>query len=646
MSKKHFIVGIGGHTDHGKTSLVESLTSRNFTFKREDYVRGITVDIGVAHLKCKHDSDDFVFHFIDVPGHEAYLKNMITGTTGIDIFVLVIDAGEGVKAQTIEHLEVAKALGVKRGFTVLTKIDRVDDECLFIAEEEAREFIAESFLKDYPILKFSKFFPETKNEIISFLVKVANEIERKTDERIFRLNVDSSFYIKGIGLVAAGCVVAGRIGLGEQVAVYPSGVKAVIKGMQCNREDLEVAEEGMRVAINLRGLTLEQCDRGSVITLPGYMIPSRIINVNVECSRNAFRPIKNSEMVRLHVGTDSTTGRIFFLDKNELNCGEGSFAQLRLEKPIFAFAGDKFLITFLENGRIAGGGTILHLNPPKLRKKFLDLARKAYSKAFFSETDIVRNVFQFSQNKPHDLSDLARLTSLRLPGLKKIVEDLKKKGALIESNGVFVYSSVVKSLATRIKEVLKEKNRASLRTSELRSFLPFEMSEDLLFEVVNRIVEVYKVFEFRNGEIVYKNASIELTKEQKRIADTIKSMIEVTKVPISLKYIAEFLKRNGLKEKDLQSVINFLRLSGDIEVLKGGFIIEREAFVSYREEILRFIKSQRITTLPELRDHLKIGRKHVQILLEHLEVSGLLKMLPDKRWVLNKKVFAGGGTGI
>src|SRR6185503_1463795 len=345
---KHIIVGTAGHIDHGKTALVKALTGIDADRLKEEQERGITIDIGFADLAI----GDIRFGFIDVPGHERFVKNMLAGAHGIDLVMLVVAADESIMPQTREHFDICRLLHVKSGLVALTKSDLVDDDLRELAQAEVADFVRGSFLDEAPIIAVSSRTGEGIEELKASLVKLAATVESKVTSAVPRLPVDRAFSIRGFGTVVTGTLIAGELKVGDEIEVLPGGVRSRIRNLQVHGRDTESALAGQRTAVNLQGLNVEQVPRGSMLAPAGRFHATSMIDVQLDLLESAPRPLAQRARVRLHHGTAEVMARVVILrvvvsaagedteNLRYINPGESRLVQLRLEEPIATLPGD------------------------------------------------------------------------------------------------------------------------------------------------------------------------------------------------------------------------------------------------------------------------------------------------------------------
>lgn len=361
---KRVIIGTAGHIDHGKTTLVKVLTGIDTDRLKEEKERGITIDIGFAHLVLPSGT---LAGIVDVPGHERFIRNMVAGASGIDLVILVVAADEGVMPQTREHIEICELLGIKDGIVVLTKVDLVEKDWLDLIKEDLKEFLKNTFLKEAPILEFSAVTGQGKEAIIKALDEKALKVSAKVEDQPFRLPVDGVFTVKGFGTVARGTAISGKVYLNQTLVVYPKDLVTKVRNIQVHGKNVEVAYAGMRTALNLQGIEKEDIERGDVVAEPEVLKPSQWIDVKLVSLKSIKPPIKNFENLLFYIGTKETVAKVFLLGKNQLNPGEEDVAQLFVQVPIVAWRGDRFILRRASTNQTVGGGEVL--NPVAYRRK-------------------------------------------------------------------------------------------------------------------------------------------------------------------------------------------------------------------------------------------------------------------------------------
>ncbi|HOA65326.1 MAG TPA: selenocysteine-specific translation elongation factor, partial [Coprothermobacter proteolyticus] len=323
---KNVIIGTAGHIDHGKTTLIKALTGKDTDRLKEEKLRGMTTDLGFAYLDLPSGIRAGI---IDVPGHEKFIKNMLAGAHGIDIVMMVIAADEGIMPQTVEHLQIISLLDVKKGIVVLTKCDLVDDEWLTLVEEEVREALKGTVLENAPFVPVSSTTGKGLDKLIAELDNLAQSIEERSHDGIFRMPIDRVFTVQGHGTVVTGTMISGTLKVGDEVVVYPKMLSSRVRSIQVYGEPVEAAYAGQRTAVNLSNVKVEELERGDVIAPKGALVPSRVLDVKLTLLNNV-KPLKNRSRIRFYVGASEVMGRVVLLDRDELSAGESCYAQMQL----------------------------------------------------------------------------------------------------------------------------------------------------------------------------------------------------------------------------------------------------------------------------------------------------------------------------
>jgi selenocysteine-specific elongation factor len=371
---RSLIVGTAGHIDHGKSALVRALTGTDPDRLKEEKERGITIDLGFAHM----DLDGGVVSFIDVPGHERFVRNMLAGAHGIDAVMLVIAADESVMPQTREHFHICRLLAIPRGVVVLTKCDLADEEMQGLAEVEARELVAGSFLDGAPIVRVSAPTGEGLDALRSALGSLAGALPPRPADGLLRLPLDRAFTLRGFGTVVTGTLVSGSLALGEEVEVLPSGRRARARGLHVHGAAVASVEAGNRAAVNLAGLEVEDLARGDVLARPGTLRPTSIVDAELTLLPGE-RPLKDQARVRVHVASGEYLARVRLLDRPSLSPGATAAVQLRLERPAVAGRGDRLIVRSYSPAVTIGGALVV--DPLALKQRRRDAAARGSRQA-------------------------------------------------------------------------------------------------------------------------------------------------------------------------------------------------------------------------------------------------------------------------
>jgi selenocysteine-specific elongation factor len=473
---RNVVVGTAGHIDHGKSSLVLALTGTDPDRLKEEKARGITVDLGFAHL----EHGGVHYGFVDVPGHERFVRNMLAGASGFDVVLLVVAADESVMPQTREHIEICRLLGVRTAVVALSRVDLVEDpEFIEIAALEVRELLAGSAMADAPVLPVSSKTGAGLDDLRGALAAAAGAATARDASGPLRLPVDRAFTMRGFGAVVTGTLVSGTVTVGSDVQVLPGDERARVRGLQVHGTAVDSADAGQRVALNLAGAGRLRVERGSVIGATGELEATRMLDARLEVLRWASAPVMDEDRVHLHVGTATSLARVRLLGGSaELPPGASGLVQLRLETPLTAVRGDRFIIRRYSPVITIGGGTILDVRPPKrsprdpeerARVAALDGAADGRAATAFVEEAGVRGI---------DEAALRRRLGLRAEDAARLLAELVERGeveAVGESGAgrVLLSPDSVRSVTDRIRSLLaswekEHRLRAGMPVEQLR----------------------------------------------------------------------------------------------------------------------------------------------------------------------------------
>lgn len=456
---KFLTVGIAGHVDHGKTSLVRCLTGIDTDRLREEKQRGLSIESGIAPLELSSGTE---IALVDVPGHTDFLKNTIRGLSSVDMAILVVAADDGVMPQTLEHVQILDFFGTKGGFIVLSKADLVDDETLELAELEIRELVRDTILEGKPVIPFSAIDRRGLEDIRLSIEREAEKISGKDIHSSFRLWIDQARSFAGFGTVVSGTVHSGRIRKDDPLLLLPSGIKTRARSLETHHKNVSRAYAGQRVGINLHKISLRDVRRGMLLAEPGTVNASYLLNVDLEILESAKKPIKNRQRVKLYLGTSVTNTLIVLMGKDQLEPGEGGLAQFRLMKPVAALPGDLFVVCPLNIQSIIGGGKVLEVARRKYRQaRALTLLPYLEALRDGNLAMAVRHFFERDNNRAIMVDDLARDTGFSAPELEAEIKPMVESGELLyfEGHGIFKkshYQTLKRKLPGVVEKILTQ----------------------------------------------------------------------------------------------------------------------------------------------------------------------------------------------
>jgi len=352
---RYFLLGTAGHIDHGKSSLVRALTGTDPDRLPEEKRRGMTIELGFAELTVGNAR----FGIVDVPGHERFVRTMVAGATGIDIAMLVVAADDSVMPQTVEHVDILRLLGVRHGLVALTKIDVVDPDMVELVGDEIRQLLASTALANAPICPVSSVTGRGLDELKTAILTVSRSVAAPPAEGPFRMAVDRVFTVAGRGTVVTGSALRGSVSVGDTLEVWPAGETGRVRDLQTHGLHSDRLQRGQRCAMNLIGVERERLERGAELATPGFLQPSRLIDVRLECLPSYAKPLKSTSVVRLEIGTADLPIRVVLWNGGTLAPGQSAYAQLRSGAAITSVHGQRFIVRDENAVRTIGGGIVL-----------------------------------------------------------------------------------------------------------------------------------------------------------------------------------------------------------------------------------------------------------------------------------------------
>jgi selenocysteine-specific elongation factor len=630
---KHVIVGTAGHIDHGKTALVKALTGVDCDRWEEEKRRGITIDIGFAGLDLDADTH---LAFIDVPGHERFVKNMLAGAHGIDLLMLVVAADESIMPQTREHFEITKLLGIKAGLTVVTKSDLVDADMRQVVVEELRTFLKKSFLADQPILCVSAKTGDGLDELKKELKRLSAEIPQKSSKEYFRLPIDRAFSIKGFGTVVTGTLISGQVSKEDEVDLLPQRKRVRVRGVQVHNQSVNMAFAGQRTAINLQGVEVVELARGMVLARCKTFQPTSRLDVELALIESAPAPLKNRDRVHFHYETSEMVCTVHLLDRAALKPGERGFAQLSLTTPTIAQPQDRFVIRRLSPMVTIGGGIILDPLPRKhdrldpLAENFLKAARHG------DWPGILQYIISESESKGITIEDLVARTGLR----QEVLQDRLK--SLVDQHKIQFLSTRI--LSTEQLEKLSDQMAALVKEHHTRSPLAIGISKQELKERLGIKVSV-EVFEFLLADMVQKKIlgiskdlvhaagrSVALSSEE----DTGKKIIleAFRSAGLAVPSVDEVLARLKIDRARAKQIVQLLVREGALVRVTTDLMFHADSIRELRDRLRAWkAKSPRIS-VGEFKEMTGISRKYAIPLLEFLDRERVTRRDGDARVIL------------
>jgi len=637
---KSIIIGTAGHIDHGKTTLVKALTGIDTDRLEEEKRRGITIDLGFAHLELAAPSGEKLrLGFVDVPGHERFVRNMLAGVGGIDLVLLVVAADESIKPQTREHFEICRLLSIPRGITVITKADMVDADTLNVVKLEVEEFVRDSFLDTSrsPVVTVSARTGSGLAELKKEIARLAVEIPSRDTETLFRLPIDRVFVMKGFGTVVTGTLIAGRVRKEEEVVVFPTRQRVRVRGVQVHGSATDQAIAGQRTALNLAGVQVEDLARGMTLAPPDLLETTQRIDVQLSLLKDA-RAMKSRSRVHLHVFTVETIAGVSFhegafSEANELKPGTTAFARLRTTDPILVLPGDHLILRQFSPVVTIGGAVVLDAFPLRRQKREATLKfLQTLASGSLAEKLLARVHRRTSEGLT--LADAVRETGLRQTALKPVIATLVQQKQFIQAGDYLITSEAFITARNRASAALDAFHKANplvagMSKEELREKLSLQPA----------------VLEAMLGEMV-RERKVEITGEQVKLAgrgvalkdDEAKAKQEIEKAfssaGLKVPALKEVLASLSVDKNRAQKLVTLLLRDRVLVKLTDDLVFHQTALQSLRQILAEYkTKSQKID-VAKFKDLTGISRKYAIPLLEYLDRERVTRRVGDERVIL------------
>ncbi len=635
------VVGTAGHIDHGKSSLVRTLTGIDPDRLPEEQERGMTIDLGFARMAT---SDGRTVGIIDVPGHERFVKNMVAGATSLDIVMLVVAADDGVMPQTREHLEILGLLGVQSGFVVLTKIDLVDAEMRELAVEDVRALVTGTFLEGQPVVPVSNVTGEG-------IAALKGEIERRiaaarprSTEGLFRLPIQRVFSAKGHGTVVTGVPLSGAVEIGTELEILPPGLRGRVRGIHAYGVARERATAGHSCALNLSDVDYREIRRGMVVGEPGSFHAATLFEARMHHLRGRERPLEHRTPVRLHVGTSEILGRVSIVDKPALAPGEEGLVQIELDEPVVACAGDRFLARQVSPMVTLGGGLLFgaaRTHRRRLKAHHIE-ALEQREQALHDPLEAVKFAAEQRRFEPFAAKELASDVALPLADAQGLVAELVSRGDLIDGGRGQLLS---KSFAEQAKESMKRALKELHKSHPLKKLVEIRDLRARVGELPESVLQLARELLVKQGVVVEEGApgNLRLASHRPAVsADDERLLVELRAL-----YAAAGLQPPATEEaaaklaalpKKIAGLLELLADEGEV-VRVGPLRFARAAMERARAELVRVAKAHGgEVVIPELRDALETSRKFMIPLLEHFDGIGLTARSGDKRFLRESRL--------
>ena len=627
------VVGTAGHIDHGKSSLVEQLTGTHPSRLKEEQERGMTIDIGYAEYPV---SERLTAGIIDVPGHEKFIRNMVAGSSGVDLVMLVVAADDGVMPQTREHLQIMRLLGIRRGFTVITKIDMVDEDMLELVMDDVSEYLGDTFLADSPMIPVSNATGQGIDDVKATLARELETVKPQAAGGVFRMPVQRSFAVEGFGTVVTGVPVTGEVRVGDELEILPGKRKVRVRGLQVHHEKADVAHAGHRAALNITDVGYREVDRGDVVAVRDFYSAASLLEARLECLEHLDFPIRNDIPIRFHLGTSDIGGRVTLLDKKIILPGESGLIQLKLEEPVVVTAGDRYILRLASPMITIGGGVIVaetkwnlkrfrswltdnieqkekHLEDPR---GYVDYLVRSQGTRLISEAEIAILAKRSVDDLRGDLDGLRNDRRLVWSGKERGWIHAEMLERAVEEAGEAL-------LSLHERDGLQAGFHAATIGKEAR--LPAAVVE----MVVDRQVERNKFDRLMGHLVRHRKFKGGLSNEDAKLVQKIEAMHKER--PFSAPIYSEIGEEIGKPKKKVKELMNYLGQMGLVVTITSDLALHITAVADAEKKLVHRILADGPMPSNEFKTIIESTRKYVIPLLEHFDKKGVTKRDGNER---------------
>ncbi len=631
------IMGTAGHIDHGKTTLVKALTGIDCDRLVEEKKRGITIELGFAFLDLPGNRRVSI---VDVPGHERFVKTMVSGATGIDFVMLVIAADEGIMPQTREHLDICALLGIDTGLVALTKTDMVEPEWLAMVTEDVKAYLAPTFLGQAPVLPVSAHTGAGLEALRLELAALVDRFQPKRRSDLFRLPIDRIFTMKGHGTVVTGTLVSGSLKVGEDITVFPKGLTSKVRGLQSHGQTVEEAPAGRRTAVNLPGLEVEDLERGWVLGRPGTLFPALVWEVEVACLASSPLPLKHRKEIHFHHGSREVLAVLHLLDREKIMPGETCVCQLRFKEPMVGVYGDRVVLRSFSPLRTVAGGRLLGPLGLKLKRFSPQIEHLALLRDGAPE-DLILTQLLMAGAPGLSFAQLLIMTNQESKALDKALADLAVKQKVVlydKETRRYAHGGLFADLADSLVSFLKDFHvREPLKQGVSR----VEIISSLAGKAPAKLFHLAVEKGLKKGQVVadqdllrLPDHTVSLGRDQASLKDAVLAAYEAGgATPPNLK---DVLEAQGVTAKEAGPMLKVLLEQGALVRVKDDMYYSVKAFEALKDQVVAYLEAHADMGPNELREVTGLTRKYAIPVLEFLDKEKVTVRVGDRR-VLRKR---------
>lgn len=616
-----YTIGTAGHVDHGKSAIVRALTGEDPDRLPEEKERGMTIDLGFVHADF---GDGVVATFIDVPGHERFIKTAVAGVAGIDLALFVVAADEGVMPQTREHLAILRHLGVENGVVAITKKDLVDDDWLELVREDLAKFFAGTFLDGSPLVVVSSVTGEGVEDVRSALRDALSKVPPRPAGGAFRMAIDRVFSMRGFGTVVAGTVASGKVHVKDELEIQPLGRKVRVRGVQSRLQNVDVVTVGMRAALNVAGVDQEEIQRGYELAEPGLLAPTGRLDLKLNLDTG---PIRHRSRVRFNKGTAEVMGRLLFLDADVGEAGESHFAQLVLEEPMAAIRYEPFVIRDPSTLRLLGGGKILDPFPtPHRRQQWVldDLAKLEAAEG--NPSALLRTLFTRARGpkrayRPAELACV--LTAVPRAEVGELLDELVDEGVAARLCPEYVpakdLEAINEAAVAAVRSALaRDPIREAVPREEVRARLSYELSPEGCAALLEKLAAEGRLEAFGGGYRL-PGAVPTLSPDHKEALAALEELVNSGPPMRSKEEVEQYLA--GYVQG--ATMLKFALTRGMLVRLPEKIIAAPDFVETKREELVRYLRGHGTVRAAEYKEMHELSRKQATALLDYFYERGI-----------------------
>ena len=619
-------LGTAGHVDHGKTALIKLLTGCDTDSLKEEKERGLSIDLGYAPCRI----GDLQVGVVDVPGHEKFIKTVVAGASGMDGCILVIAADDGVMPQTREHLDILTLLGIRHGVVALSKSDLVGPELLEVVRDEVREFLADTFLANAPVVPVSSRTGEGLGDLWEALEKLVDSIQPRPAEGVFRLPVDRAFSAKGHGTVVAGVPACGSARVGDELVLLPEEVEGRVKAIEVYSQSSETCVVGQCAALNVPDWDHDIIERGDTVTVPGFFSPGRWYAADLQLLRIDGLGIGNGDRIRFHTGTSEIVGKIYLMKGGSLTAGRGELVQVRLSEPVVAGPGDPFILRSMSPVRTIGGGHVIERISRKLKRTMEDVYEdlRERAAAVLDEEDFVEYCVRDAGAAAVTEECVARRIKVPVERAAGLLDALTVDGAVIRTDSGFIHRTAAERAREELNQTVEEYHRERPASPGIKPEDLKEVTE--LGAIFDWLVEHMK----ERGELADRNGRLALPGHSAQISENDRALMEkVENLFLDGEYRppkpSEIASMTSADPDRVRKVVRILKEHGKLVEVDDDMLFHREVLQRAKDLLVSHIEQEGKLESVDYKYLLGTSRKFALSLLDYFDRIGLTRRDPN-----------------